>query len=93
MDAWIGILGNGGFENKKNIYLSGTSEILGINSKEVISTPGIIIFPEDENIKLHAGPTQSGGASKLWFCNLFNLTPLEMNKLCLLYTSPSPRDS
>ena len=81
MDAWIGILGSGGFENKKNIYLSGTSEILGINSKEVIPTPGIIIFPEDENIKLHAGPTQSGGASKLWFCNLFNLTPLEMNKL------------
>jgi len=81
MDAWIGILGTGGFETKKNIYLSGTSEILGINSKEVIPTPGIIIFPEDENIKLHAGPTQSGGASKLWFCNLFNLTPVEMNNL------------
>ena len=44
-------------------------------------TSGIIIFPEDENIKLHTGPTQSGGASKLWFCNLFNLTPVEMNKL------------
>ena len=44
----------------------------GINSKEVIPTPGIIVFPENENIKLHAGPTQSGGASKLWFCNLFN---------------------
>ena len=42
MDAWVGILGSGGFENKKNIYLSGTSEILGINSKEVIPTPGII---------------------------------------------------
>ena len=81
MDAWVGILGTGGFQSKKNIYLSGTSEILGINSKEVIPTPGIIVFPENENIKLHAGPTQSGGASKLWFCNLFNLTPIEMNKL------------
>ena len=81
MDAWSGLLGTGGYKQKTSIYLSGTSEILGINSDQIIPTPGVIVFPEYQNIRLHAGPTQSGGASKLWFCNLFNITPDLMIKM------------
>jgi|TARA_B110000263_G_scaffold235916_1_gene234775 xylulokinase len=80
MDAWMGLLGTGGHKQKTSIYLSGTSEILGINSDEVIPTQGVVVFPEYDKIRLHAGPTQSGGASKLWFCNLFNITPELMIK-------------
>ena len=81
MDAWTGLLGAGGYKENSSVYLSGTSEILGINSKSLVPTPGIIVFPDWNNVKLHAGPTQSGGASKLWFCRLFKIKPHEMVKL------------
>ncbi len=81
MDAWMGLLGAGGCVENTSVYLSGTSEILGINSNTIIPTPGIIVFPKCENIRFHAGPTQSGGASKLWFCDLFELSPHAMGEL------------
>jgi xylulokinase len=81
MDAWMGLVGAGVSKNNTSAYLSGTSEILGVNSKKVIPTNGVILFPEFHDVKLHAGPTQSGGASKLWFCDLFQLNPEQMEKL------------
>jgi len=67
MDAWAGLVGTGGARNKSTIYLSGTSEILGISSKQVVPTPGAIVFPNYNEIRLHAAPTQSGGDAKMWF--------------------------
>ena len=78
MDAWSGILGAGGAELNSSVYLSGTSEIIGISSSKIIPTPGAIVFPEVEEIRLHAAPTQHGGDAKLWFSSVFDL---EMNRI------------
>ena len=78
MDAWSGILGAGGAERNSSVYLSGTSEIMGISSAKIIPTPGAIVFPEVEEIRLHAAPTQHGGDAKLWFSSVFDL---EMNQI------------
>lgn len=78
MDAWGGMLGVGAIENGTGFYLSGTSETLGIISEQTHPTPGVIAFPKAENIQLHVAPTQSGGASHLWFCSLFDMTPETM---------------
>ncbi|MCR9135152.1 MAG: FGGY family carbohydrate kinase [Alphaproteobacteria bacterium] len=80
MDAWGGMLGVGAIENGVAFYLSGTSETLGILSEDIEPTEGVIAFPQAENIQLHVAPTQSGGASILWFCKLFDMTPEEMAK-------------
>ncbi len=81
MDAWSGILGAGGGERNSSVYLSGTSEILGISSSKIIPTPGAIVFPEVEGIRLHAAPTQHGGDAKLWFSSVFGLDMNEIAKM------------
>jgi xylulokinase len=72
MDAWAGFLGAGAAKDGDAVYLSGTSEILGIVSKTKEPTPGVIAFPECEGLVIHAGPTQSGAASLDWASQLFN---------------------
>jgi xylulokinase len=72
MDAWAGFLGAGAAKDGDAVYLSGTSEILGLVSKTKVPTPGVIAFPECENLVIHAGPTQSGTASLDWASRLFN---------------------
>ncbi|MEO1746201.1 MAG: FGGY-family carbohydrate kinase, partial [Pseudomonadota bacterium] len=76
MDAWTGLVGTGGVAKDTAGYLSGTSEILGINSAQVHPTAGVIVFGQAHGVRLHAGPTQSGGASLQWLCNLFATTPV-----------------
>ena len=72
MDAWAGFLGAGANKDGDAVYLSGTSEILGLVSKTKVPTPGVIAFPECEGLVIHAGPTQSGAASIDWASRLFN---------------------
>jgi len=43
--------------------------------------PGVIVFPECEGIVLHAGPTQSGGASAEWFAKLLGRSPAGLTEL------------
>ena len=81
MDAWAGLFGCGVTEEGTGLYLSGTSEVLGIVSAEVAPTPGVLVMPPSHGITLHVGPTQSGGASQEWFCRLFDTTPEEMGRL------------
>jgi xylulokinase len=81
MDAWAGLVGTGGARDRTSVYLSGTSEILGISSREVVPTPGAIVFPECEGIRLHAAPTQSGGDAKMWFANASDLSLDAMSDL------------
>ncbi|MDA4846920.1 xylulokinase [Hoeflea poritis] len=92
MDAWTGLLGCGGHADGTTVYLSGTSEILGITSRTVSATPGIVVFPEYQGIRLHAGPTQSGGASQMWYCGLQDLRPEQMAALAARsdYARPAP---
>lgn len=81
MDAWSGLLGAGLSEDGQGLYLSGTSEILGILSHARAPTPGVIAFAECEGMVLHAGPTQSGGASLDWLSRLLGKTPAELAAL------------
>lgn len=92
MDGWTGLLGCGNSAAGTTSYLSGTSEILGINARTVTPTPGVIVFPECEGIRLHAGPTQAGGAAKLWFGKLMGQTPQEMAASAASsdFTRPAP---
>ena len=70
MDAWAGMFGVGVTRNGDAMYLSGTSEVLGMVSWRQVPTPGVIVFPAYRGIMLHAAPTQSGGASLDWLSAL-----------------------
>lgn len=74
MDAWAGLVGTGGARDRSTVYLSGTSEIMGISSHDIIPTPGAIVFPACEGVRLHAAPTQSGGDAKVWFAQANDLS-------------------
>jgi xylulokinase len=81
MDAWSGLLGAGVCEDGQAVYLSGTSEILGIVSEKKAPTPGVIAFAKCEDIVLHAGPTQSGAASADWAARFLNTTAAGISDL------------
>ena len=81
MDAWAGVFGTDVSRHGEGMYLSGTSEVLGIVSDSINPTPGVLVMPRSHDITMHIGPTQSGGASQLWFCNLFGLQPDEMSEI------------
>lgn len=70
MDAWAGMFGIGVTRDGDAMYLSGTSEVLGVVSQQHVPVPGVIVFPPYKNIRLHAAPTQSGGASLGWLSTL-----------------------
>lgn len=70
MDAWASMFGLGVASEMDAMYLSGTSEVLGLISAKGTGAPGIITFPSWRGIRLHAGPTQSGGSSLNWASNL-----------------------
>ncbi len=74
MDGWCALYGAGGGREGAGVYVSGTSEVLGIVADTVQPTPGVIVFPELGGVRLHAGPTQSGGAALAWFCALAGQT-------------------
>ncbi len=75
MDAWAAMYGVGMKSEGDAVYLSGTSEVLGIVSERATGEPGVLVFPRNGGVTLHAGPTQSGGASVAWFCAAFGITP------------------
>lgn len=81
MDAWSGLLGAGVVQDGQGLYLSGTSEILGIVSHERHPAAGVIAFAQCEGINLHAGPTQSGGASAAWAARLLGTDPKGLSDL------------
>lgn len=84
MDAWAGLIGAGGAKDGSTLYLSGTSEILGVSSHKIIPTAGAVVFSECEGIRLHAAPTQSGGDAKRWFADTHGLTLPQMSDLVAL---------
>ena len=81
MDAWGGMFGVGIHHPGSAMYLSGTSEILGIVSPNRVPTPGVIAFPTYDGITLHAGPTQSGGASMMWLGGLLGKNLRQLSDL------------
>lgn len=79
MDAWAGFLGVGLRAEGDAAYLSGTSEVIAAASETAAGEPGLLVFPRHEGLRVHAGPTQSGGASVAWFCALHGITPEAMS--------------
>ena len=90
MDAWSGLLGAGVSEEGQGLYLSGTSEILGIVSSRKAPVPGVIAFPKCEGIVLHAGPTQSGGASVQWAAKLLGCNAPDISELAARANTSKP---
>lgn len=76
MDAWGNLYGSGVVEHGQAMEVAGTSEILGVLSRERHPTPGVVSFFAVEGHHLHAGPTQAGGAALAWFAHVVG-RPLE----------------
>ena len=81
MDAWAALFGVGEAQSGQAMNLLGTSEVLGLISATRCPEPGVITFPDWRGITLHAGPTQSGGASLDWLGRLIGRTVPEMAAL------------
>ena len=90
MDAWAGMLGCGVADDAEAVYLGGTSEILGIVSPDAVPTFGVLVMPESLGIRLHVGPTQSGGASLAWCARLLGTTPTEAAALAASHDPDAP---
>lgn len=70
MDAWASMFGLGVTREGQAMYLSGTSEVLGLISAKRTGAGGVVTFPDWRGITLHAAPTQAGGASLDWVARL-----------------------
>ncbi|MEM1286822.1 MAG: FGGY family carbohydrate kinase [Pseudomonadota bacterium] len=92
MDAWASMFGLGVTSDGEAMYLSGTSDVLGLISNRGAGYPGIITFPSWRGIRLHAGPTQSGGASLNWLAAMIGRTVTDAAGLAagLALTNQSP---
>lgn len=75
MDAWAGFLGAGLARDGDAAWLSGTSEVVAAASEVATGEPGILVFPRWAGLRVHAGPTQSGGASLDWLARALDATP------------------
>jgi xylulokinase len=76
MDAWANLYGSGVVEHGQAMEVAGTSEILGVLSRERHPTSGVVSFFAVDGHHLHAGPTQAGGAALAWFAHVVG-RPLE----------------
>ncbi|WP_309667959.1 FGGY family carbohydrate kinase [Tabrizicola sp.] len=90
MDAWASLLGLGVASEGQAMYLSGTSEVLGLISATITGEPGVITFPPWAGITLHAGPTQAGGASLDWVARLLGQDPAALAAHAAPITRHSP---
>ncbi|NJM82396.1 MAG: carbohydrate kinase [Tabrizicola sp.] len=90
MDAWASLLGLGVASEGQAMYLSGTSEVLGLISPRITNEPGVITFPPWAGITLHAGPTQAGGASLDWVARLLGQEPGALARDAAGITAQSP---
>ena len=90
MDAWASLFGLGVARDGEAFHLSGTSDVLGIVSGALFPQPGIITFPEWRGLRLHAAPTQSGGASLDWAARLLGRPAEEVAEMAQAVTEDAP---
>ncbi|WP_116131061.1 FGGY-family carbohydrate kinase [Tropicimonas sp. IMCC34043] len=81
MDAWASMFGLGVAREGEAMYLSGSSEVLGLISTLRTGAPGPVTFPEWRGITLHAAPTQAGGASLDWLSGLLGRDAASLDTL------------
>lgn len=77
MDAWASLFGLGVAREGEGMYLSGTSEVLGLISARHTPEPGVITFPDWRGLRFHAAPTQAGGAALDWVARLLGRSTAE----------------
>jgi xylulokinase len=70
MDAWGNVYGSGVVEHGDAMEVAGTSEILGVLSRDRFPAEGVVTFIPVDGLRLHAGPTQAGGAALAWFAQV-----------------------
>lgn len=90
MDAWASLFGLGVAQEGEAFYLSGTSDVLGIMSGDLFPQPGIITFPDWRGLRLHAAPTQSGGASLDWAARLLGRSAQDLATMAISVTDDAP---
>lgn len=90
MDAWASLLGLGVARQGEGMYLSGTSEVLGIVSADHAPEAGVITFPDWRGIRFHAAPTQAGGASLDWVARLLGRSIAEACDMAAAIAEDSP---
>ncbi len=88
MDAWASLFGIGVASQGQAMYLSGTSEVLGLISPDISGEPGVITFPAWRGITLHAAPTQAGGASLDWVARLLGRDAASLDPAPITAQSP-----
>jgi xylulokinase len=81
MDAWASMFGLGVGAEGQAFHLSGTSEVLGAISAQGGGAAGVISFAPWRGIRLHAAPTQAGGASLAWLGRLLGRGVAELGTL------------
>jgi xylulokinase len=81
MDAWGAVYGSALLEHGEAMEVAGTSEIVGVMSRESKTTAGVVSFLPVDGLHLHAGPTQAGGAALAWFAALAKLSVPEAGAL------------
>ena len=90
MDEWASLFGLGVARPAEAMYLSGTSDVLGILSPDLHPQAGIITFPDWRGHRLHAAPTQSGGASLDWVARLVGLSPADAAAMAAPIAADTP---
>ena len=81
MDAWASMFGVGVAAQGQVMHLCGTSDVLGLISDRHAPTPGVITFPPWRGIRLHAAPTQAGGAALAWLASVLDAPPEALAEL------------
>ncbi|MEO8758119.1 MAG: FGGY-family carbohydrate kinase [Devosia sp.] len=81
MDAWGGMFGLGVSRDGDAMLQSGTSEIAGIVSDHVEPTAGVVLFPAYDGIRMHAAPTQAGGAALQWFAEVLGKSAADLSAM------------
>lgn len=78
MDAFGNLLGSGLGSPGDAMIVLGTSAIVGMLGVGGTTGPGVVDFAPYRGRQVHAGPTQSGGDSVRWWCQLTGREPADV---------------
>jgi xylulokinase len=73
MDAWASAVGAGAVRPGQAYDIAGTSEVVGLITRERRSAPGLVSLSWGENVHQIGGPTQAGADSARWCHEVFRL--------------------
>jgi xylulokinase len=71
MDGWCCTLGIGANRPGVAYDIAGTTEVVGIITRNATPVPGLIILPWGDDLFQVGGPTQAGGDCLTWFNEVF----------------------